>query len=400
MRREIVILCLAVGLISGCAYVPSTTIDYMDRWKDKLYILTGDPCIKIFDPKSNRLVKKSYIPGSDWRYIKKVFREDDHLIFQVSKSSMVIPTLETQLFLVDEQGEVKSSGLIIENAESLTGVDNNSYYFIRAYSPMRANEGFRYKGFRYDKQTKKRTDCHLEKSPELVVLNIWKDETHYWYVCLYDLRPDPFPVGKLALVSKSIEGSEYKQYFLDDGHFHNVHITGDRDFVWIFSSNGIIKFSKKKGTIEVRKKNTEWLFPVETYGSSDISDFLWGFKVRNGLFNEIYRIHKADLELQPLTMKDMKLPDDFSKKVRNFPYFKGICADEEYIWTGIPLKRSALHKNYIPYVLKSSKSDFSSELFTLQPTFGEAIRTVSMNFLADLATPIRALIFLIFGSPH
>ena len=400
MRREILALCFVTGLILGCAYVPSTRIDYMDRWKDKLYVVTGDPCIKILDPKSNRLIKKSYIPGSDWRYIKVALREDDHLILQVSKSSMVIPTLETQLFLVDEQGEVKSSGLIIENAERLTGVDNNYYYFIRAYSPTKANEGFRYKGFRYDRQTKERTDCHFGESPDLVVVNMWKDETHYWYVCLYDFGTDPVPVGKkLALVSKSIDGREYKRYFLDDGHFHNVHITGDKDSVWIFSSNRMIKFSKKMEAVEAIK-DTGWIFPIGTYTSSEISDFLWGFKVRNGLFNEIYRIKKANLELQPLTLKDMRLPDDFNRKVMYHPYFMGICADEEYIWTGIPLKRFSTYGNYIPQILRLSKRDFSSELFTLQPTFGEAIHTVSMNFLDDLTLPFMAIFFLIFGPPH
>ena len=290
MRRQILALCFVMGLFSGCAYVPSTRIDYMDRWKEKLYVVTGDPSIKILDPKSNRLVKKSHIPGSDWRYIKIVFREDDHLILQVSNGSSVAPTMETQLFLVDGRGEVKSSGLIIENAESLTGVDDNSYYFIRAYSPMKANEGFRYKGFRYDKQTKKRIDYHLEESRELVVVNIWKDDTHYWYACLYNLGTDPAPTGKLALVSKSIDGGEYKQYFLD-GSFYNVHITGDKDFVWVFSSNRIIKLSKKKGTVEV-SKSTDWVFPINTYPPSEVSDYLWGFKIRVGLFSETFRINK------------------------------------------------------------------------------------------------------------
>jgi hypothetical protein len=69
MRRELLALCIVIGLFSGCAYVPSTTIDYMDRWKDKLYVVTGDPSIKMLDAKTNRLIKKSSIPGSDWRYV-------------------------------------------------------------------------------------------------------------------------------------------------------------------------------------------------------------------------------------------------------------------------------------------------------------------------------------------
>ena len=114
MRKEILALCFVMVLFSGCAYVPSTTIDYMDRWKDKLYVVTGDPSIKILDSKSNRLINKSHIPESDWRFIKIAFREDDHLILQASKDSSVDPTIETKLFLIDERGNVESSGLIIK----------------------------------------------------------------------------------------------------------------------------------------------------------------------------------------------------------------------------------------------------------------------------------------------
>jgi hypothetical protein len=392
------------GLVVGCAYVPSAQVKFILKAEDQLYVAADDGSFKILNSETYKLTRKITIPEMETPYLKKVLQDGQDLVLQVSKGSTVVPSLDNRIYILKRNAGMHNFGIDLKNAASLTALDQEYFYFVQQnWASDGTFQGFRYIGYRYDKKNKRRLEFHFEENPELVVIDAWKDNSYIWYLCLHDFETSTVPHGRMALLLRSLTGNKYKRFDSGENKYYNVHITGDDQNVWIFGhrqkpgtlENCLIRFNK--GEQMIKTYQIPWnLVPTNQDQLSERSRSIWTFDPGIGNWGKFCRINKENLRpMQSPLVRCIKISRDPGKEFWTFG--DSTYADEEYIWIGLTLKSSAWGRAYIPYIMRISKENFSSELFLVKPTFEESSQTVVKSFFADLAAPFYLLVLLLSG---
>jgi hypothetical protein len=390
--RFFLIMIAVIVAFAGCGTVPSGRVKFISRSNELLYVVTDDfdsgGNVKVFDSQANRLVRKIVIPDLKKPFIRNIAHDKTGFILQVSPYRIV--GSKSNIYTLNAENRLEMTDIEIDYPTELVGSDNNYYYF-RRYK----------ESFRYDKKIRKLIKHHFEENPELLVVDIWSDNDYNWYVCLQN--PTNYIIQdvilsctarSIALVAKPIGKNEYQRFELIEGTFRNAYIVGDEESIWVFTNDKVIKFTKKMRDIEVKNLHGV-LIPIKNNTPSEKSNHLWTFNPANT--REIKCINKMTMEINSIFLvKDIKPLNNGLKNISVFG-FESFCEDDKYIWGGLTL--DGINRSRVPYLLKIDKNNYDSQLLVVKPTLGEASETIMKHFFADLATPVMALIFLIFGPP-
>lgn len=121
----------------------------------------------------------------------------------------------------------------------------------------------------------------------------------------------------------------------------------------------------------------KYLRPFSSSEHDENDNYLWFF-YRDSSTGEVkvYRVDKETLTPTPI---------DLPKGIRSrYAFYE----DKNYLWVDVyKLKSYAPTGNTVPYLLIISKNDLSYNLILVEPTVGDAIRTILNNFFSWLFVP-------------
>lgn len=365
----------------------------MVRFDNSLYVvLTTErgnavDFIRLYDIDKNKWCKKITIPDSNETVTNKMISNEDLIYLQRQGNWKY----NGAIYSLDKKSVVHKV-VEIGNFESLSGMDDENYFVTELKylnDPNNKTNNWLFKGAKYNRKTKTRSDYHFENYQDLIVTDIWEDDQSYWYACFRGGKPqkDNIPQGTLVLVTKSKFDGKLDSYELDGGNWiFKAKIIGDKDWIWVFryatdiayNKPPFAKFSKKdKAFVNASiKTNVSW--PITTTNDVTNDNYLWFI---DPSFNStgkatIFRVNKE-------TSNSISI--DLPKEIR----ITGTAVvDNEFIWLdAYKLKSFAPSGNTEPYLIKLSKKDMSYDIIYVKPTMSDSIKTIFENFFSWLLLP-------------
>lgn len=419
--RATIILVLVFLILSGCGYVPTRTVSFITSSGDNIYFSLSGGKIRVMD-KNDLQWRDFVIPDMDDPHFFNLFAVDSgDIIFQAQNSY----PLNRSLYVLNEQKGIRKY-LNGEDASAM-GADSEYVYFIRTESnryPHKENWQWRIRGFRYDKRFEARQSHHFDDFPSLLVTDIWEDEDNFWYACIDNPEFGEMNAlsGTNVLVARSKMTGALEKFELDawegdwgsypaddtrpllskernarPGTSKMLWVRGDKDYIWLFSrpdnaDTHLIKFSKARKTIEYKQGLITGLVPFRGQ-SPDIE--LWAVGSDYKTCNSgqcVYSINKNDLKSTTLSM-----PKGTNLQVSDWSFlnsnilrpFNPFCEDEDSLWIYVEQPRKVFTPmgSWVPYLARISKKDGSLEMIRVEPTVGEAIKTVIFNAVGWLIVP-------------
>lgn len=383
--------CLLV--LTACTHVPSTTATQMGRFDNSLYVVlttargNAVPFIRLYDIDKNKWGKKITIPDSDATVANKMIDNGDLIYLQRHGDWQHTGVV----FGIDKKSIVHKA-VEIGNFESLSGMDDENFFVTELKylnEPNNRTYKWLFKGAKYNRNTKTRSEYHFEKYPDLIVTDIWEDNQSYWYACFRGGKPQEYniPQGILVLVTKSKLDGKLDSYEFDGGNWiFKAKIIGDKDWLWVFreardvphNKPPFAKFSKTDKTFVNVSIRTNVSWPITTTNNVTNDDYLWfidpTFHSRGTA--TIFRVDKE-------TSNSISI--DLPEEIR----ITGTAlVDNEFIWLdAYKLKSYAPSGNTVPYIIKLSKKDLSYDVIYVKPTISDSVKTIFENFFSWLLLP-------------
>lgn len=391
-KNSLFILCFVPSVFLGCTYIPSTKARKIERSDDLLYSSTakskvhdGD-FIRAFDINKNKWARAITFPSLEKPWIQRMFIENGSIIAQINQGRH---GKNRGIYSIDKSGDINKIG-DLTSSQVLSALDKDFFYAVESQAVNNVKEKrtkFVFVGIKYSRKTKCRIEYHFEQNPNLVVRDVWDDDKNYWYACFQEDSPRNYvvPEGRLVLVSKSKLTDKVEEFYNEKELLKfDAEILGDKNWLWIFrhprDSGSFIRFSKEEKTYESIKLNIRPFLPFADQSFDKENSHFWALSTSSSRSDwQIYCIDKKSLKVS-------SSPIDIPNEIRPTG---AIYADKDYLWVDVYkyMKIYAPSGNQIPYLLRISKSDFSCQLISVKPTFGEAITTVYYNFMSWLLAP-------------
>ena len=237
---------------------------------------------------------------------------------------------------------------------------------------------------RIDKSSFKKIDGHFDTFRQLIVVNSSEDLLRYWYLCIdkkeisNDAKTTTNISSQLVLVSKIKSNNQLELIELCKASKYRNFLINEGNLIWIFSENRLYKISKETMTIQTILMPSR-LIPFYNDCSGD-SNLIWAWATDYGRFGKkqgliIYRIDKNTNNIVSNSVF-------FEMPIEHLTFREEKYSDCTYLWLSCEISRQFQQPSgyFIPYLLRISKADLTTELLLIEPTFGEAIHTVMWNF--------------------
>jgi len=380
-------------VLSACTHIPSTTATQMGRFDNSLYVVlttargNAVPFIRLYDIDKNKWGKKITIPDSDETVANKMISNEDLVYLQRHGDWQH----NGVIYGIDKKS-VFHKVIEIGNFESLSGMDDENYFVTEMKylkDPNNKTNNWLFKGAKYNRKTKTRSEYHFDNNRDLIVTDTWEDDHSYWYACFRGGLPQKYniPQGVLVLVSKSKLNGKLDSYEFDGGNWiFKATIIGDKDWLWVFreardiphNKPSFAKFSKKDKTFVSAsiKANVSW--PITNADNITNDNYLWFI---DPSFNStgkstIFRVNKETSD---------SISIDLPMEIR----ITGTAiVDNEFVWLdAYKLKSYAPSGNTVPYLIKFSKKDLGYDVIYVKPTMSDSIKTIFENFFSWLLLP-------------
>ena len=382
------IVCLTLFLM-GCVYQNRTRITQLSELNGKIYLATEDGNFKSYDIERNQFKKITAFKGYQ---ITKIIPGNKSLILEARKiKEDKLETHEIIYFMTEQEELVNSINILFSGIKLFNSIlissDDSYVYALRNDFNRNTNDKteFVLRSFRYDRQTKERIENHFNDDSNLVVRDIFDDDSYSWYACYRNPVATHWTTveGNLIVVRKDKITSEQKLITLGNDAFkQGVYITGDGNNIWVFGKNSkenIFKISKKEFTYETVR------MPLMTYQIKEIPSlkdnaYLWF------LSSNLVKISRNRFEGKEFLNRF----DKHDLKTIQIPLPEGVVnegpavADEKFIWIAQSQLKSfvpGFPVSYSPYLVRVSKTDSSIKVLPVETTFGEGISNIKRSFI-------------------
>ena len=338
--------------------------------------------IKILESDTNRTRDRLKFPNMKYgrQYhaprVTSIIADNNYVIISVHQGNNNGLYVLKEGSVLEEITKIESSKKII-----LTGKDNYHYYF-------NERSGETFKGFKFNKAFKNKTNGHLDNFPDLMIIGTLEDHDYYWYVCIegntaeFNVKRTPETILQLTLVSKNKLTGEFRKIKISEVGTDEPFFVDTNNYIWIFSGRKLFKFSKERISVETVSMPIRLIpFPSK---SSDSSDYIWSLNQKfSSKQRELYRINKESLKIIPT-------PVSFSDDIIFPTFYKKYYADDNYLWLYAKIleEPGAPSGRFSPHLLRISKDDLNAEALLIKPTVGETASTIVYNFFAVLTSPL------------
>ena len=385
--------------LSGCSFVPSVSIrpNFYQNGDQLILITESDGSnhvdIRIFDTEKTTFIKRAAIKDINRDGLIKLIKPLNQMFLSVKTADQKCKVDAYQtIYNLHLDGSLE----VIGQAEGdIIGVDDRYFYAIKRQRETTVNgngsseECVRLLPFRYDKSLTKRIDRHFSDYPDMIVMNINKDDNTYWYTCFRD----PVEIGDvygrkklygtINLISRSIETNHIDYIFYENNIPSDFSTLCDRDALWFICGDRIIKYEKSTRDFS-EIYNDRAFFPFENWSETAEKEPLWAYLPRRNVVRSFGNawggMGRGYHRLSDISLKKMKHDC-------NFWDLSPLYFDDTSLWMiGKKDKRiNPVYRGDITYLVKINKKDPREySTFLLWPSAYESVKLITLSFIGNV----------------
>ncbi len=194
-----ILLFYVLYMLSGCTHIPSTNVVQIAKSGNTLYIGTNiasrstTAFIRLYDIDKNQWREKIVLPNVKETVIEKMLTDNSDIYVQQKGNWKE----NGGIYSISKKGDIHRI-LELTHGESLVGMDADYFYFVEHKDINNiAKSGrfeFIFRGAKYNRQSNVRIEYHFEQNHDLVVWDVWEDDSNYWYACLLEEIPRDYNI--------------------------------------------------------------------------------------------------------------------------------------------------------------------------------------------------------------